>query len=81
MLTFALAFAHAFATFAAFTSTFPILAFAFAAKAFAFAAKALACVTMTGVFVLAIFRSVCVRYVHAYAVLISAWIGCFEMLF
>ena len=76
VLTFALAFAHAFATFAAFPSTFPILAFAFAAKAFA-----LACGTITGVFVFAIFSAVCVRYVHAYAVLISAWIGCLEMLF
>jgi hypothetical protein len=76
VLTFALAFAHAFATFAAFSSTFPILAFAFVAKAFA-----LVCGTTTGIFVFAIFSAVCVRYVHAYAVLISAWIGCLEMLF
>jgi hypothetical protein len=76
ILTFALAFAHAFATFAAFSSTFTILAFAFVAKTFA-----LACGTITGIFVLAIFSAVCVRYVHAYAVLISAWVGCLEILF
>ncbi len=70
VLTFALALAHAFATFAAFPSTFPILAFAFAADAFALASG-----TITGVFVLAIFSAVCVRYVHVYTVLVSAWVG------
>ncbi len=70
MFTFTLALAHAFATFAAFPSTFPILAFAFAANAFALASG-----TKTRVFVLAIFSAVCVRYVHVYAVLISAWDG------
>jgi hypothetical protein len=66
-LTFAFAFAHAFAAFAAFPSTFAILAFAFAADAFAFARGA-----KSGVFVLAILNAVCMSDVHVYAVLIRA---------
>ena len=66
-LTFAFAFAHALAAFAAFPSTFAILAFAFAADAFAFARGA-----KSRVFVLAILNAVCMSDVHVYAVLIRA---------
>ena len=66
-LTFAFAFDHALASFAAFPSTFAILAFAFATDALAFARGA-----KSRVFVLAIFDAVCVSDVHVYAVLIGA---------
>jgi hypothetical protein len=66
-LTFAFAFAHAFAAFAAFPSTFAILALAFAAAALAFARGA-----KSWVFVLAILNAVCMSNVHVYAVLIRA---------
>ena len=66
-LTFAFAFAHALAAFAAFPSTFAVFAFAFAADAFAFARG-----SKSRVFVLAILNAVCVSDVHVYAVLIGA---------
>ena len=66
-LTFAFAFAHVLASFAAFPSTFAILAFAFAADAFAFAWGA-----KSRVFVLAILNSVRMSDVHVHAVLIGA---------
>ncbi len=64
-LTFALAFAHALAAFAAFPSTFAVFAFAAAAFALTRGAK-------TRVLVLAIFDAVSMSYVHVYAVLIGA---------
>jgi hypothetical protein len=66
-LTFAFAFAHALAAFAAFPSTFAVFAFAFTADAFAFTWGA-----KSKVFVLAILNAVCMSYVHVYAVLIGA---------
>ena len=67
-LTFALAFAHSLAAFAAFPSTFAVVAFAFTAAAFALTRGA-----KTRVLVLAIFDAVVgVSYVHVYAVLIGA---------
>jgi hypothetical protein len=66
-LTFALAFAHGLAAFAAFPSTFVVSAFAFAADDFAFTRGA-----KLRVFVLAIFNAVGMSYVHVYAVLIGA---------
>ncbi len=66
-LTFAFAFAHALADFAAFPSTFAVLALAFAAVdlTFGWGAK-------SRVFVLAIFDTVRVGDAHVYAVLIGA---------
>ena len=66
-LTFAFAFAHALAAFAAFPSTFAVLALAFAAVDFTFAWGA-----KSRVFVLAILNTVCMSDVHVYAVLIGA---------
>jgi hypothetical protein len=65
-LTFALAFAHTFASFVASASTFAVFAFALIAATFAFARGA-----KTRVLVLTIIDAVSMRYVHAYAVLIG----------
>jgi hypothetical protein len=66
-LTFAFAFAHALAAFAAFSSTFAVLAFAFASDTFAFAGG-----DKSRVFVLAILNAVGISDVHVYAALIGA---------